>query len=263
MRSGSQELIGRLSVQPQAPLCDWTLELNTSRTTSPVYHKPTIKAGDSVASWTMIQGYLKSLGAIDGARLTLGGRGDPLLSPALFDVIAEARRCGIEAIHIETDLAAADESLAVALAQSEIDVVTVLLPALTPVTYAAVMGTDAMATVLNNIKAFVTERARRARGVPILVPTFVKLAANLAEMDAWYDQWLTAVGAAVIVGPRLFGSPELELADMSAARGKAARPARVHVSAEGHATVRDDDNAVLHSLGSIGDQSIEELLKAA
>jgi hypothetical protein len=259
MRTGSQELINRLALHPRGMPRDWTLELTTARATAPVYQRQSPVTVECDVNWTDVQSRLKELSAVDDIRLTIGGRGDPLGSPMLFDVIALAHENGITAIHIETDLAQVDESLAVALAQSPVDVVTVFLPALTPATYARVMGIDAMARVLDNIKTFVTERARRGRGVPILVPTFVKLAENLAEMDAWYDQWLTAVGAAAIVGPRFFGSPELELADMSPARGAQRQASRGFIGADGDVIACDDDNTAIGPLGVVGSSSLTQL----
>ena len=41
-------------------------------------------------------------------------------------------------------------------------------------------------------------------GVPMLVPIFTKCRQNLGEMEFWYDQWLRALGSAVIVGPERF-----------------------------------------------------------
>lgn len=200
---------------------DVTIELNTARTTRPVYWHAANTNDGLVRDAAMRT--LSSLKNPGDVRLTVGGRGDPLRRSAeLFDVINKAREIGVAAIHVETDLAEANESHAEKLARADVDVVSVYLPALTSATYESVMGIDALPRVLGNLKSFVTARLSRGRGVPVVVPTFVKLAANLAEMDGWYDQWLAAVGTAVIVGPSACGAPELELADMSPAWGRKA-----------------------------------------
>src|SRR5205823_81595 len=44
------------------------------------------------------------LAEADDVRLTLGGVGDPLVAPHLFDIVAAARDAGITALHVRTDL---------------------------------------------------------------------------------------------------------------------------------------------------------------
>ncbi len=221
LKMSAEELVQLLETQPSRALVDVTIELNTARTTRPVYWPAATTTDDLVRSAAART--LAGLKNPADVRLTIGGRGDPLRrANDLFETIATARAMGIGAIHVETDLAEADDELAMKLAKSDVDVVSVFLPALTPAMYEKVMGVDALPCVLENLKAFVTTRLSRSSGVPLVVPTFVKLAANLAEMDSWYDQWLGAVGAAVIVGPSSCGAPELELADMSPAWGRKA-----------------------------------------
>ncbi|HLL89471.1 MAG TPA: SPASM domain-containing protein, partial [Tepidisphaeraceae bacterium] len=170
---------------------------------------------------------------------------------------------GVHSVHVETDLAGADESRAAKLAAAAVDVVSVFLPALTPATYAAVMGADAYARVLNNVRTFVAERqARTGGGVPIFVPTFVKLAANLAEMDAWYDQWLNAVGTAVIIGPSDCGGqvPNVAVADMQPGRrGACARLSeRLAVLSDGTIVPCDQDVTGRQPLGMVGRDTIAD-----
>lgn len=246
MTTGAEELARRLSAEPadDAPPRDVTIELNTTRSTTPIY-LPVRDASDAGATLDLraVFGLLNDLKHTDDIRLTIGGRGDPLDSPILFDVVAAARAAKVASIHVETDLATFDAKQIVQLASSEVDIVSLFLPALSPDTYATVMGTDAMKRVLDNLKTFVTVRAARGRGTPLVVPTFVKLAANLAEMDAWYDQWLSALGVAVIVGPRALGAARLELADMSPAMGRNAadRPLRLYLRCDGSTTTCDAD----------------------
>ena len=82
------------------------------------------------------------------------------------------------------------------------------------------MGIDGYDTVMQNIKQLVIRRQSLSRGTPIIVPTFAKCRQNFAEMETWYDQWIRALGTAVITGP---GScdPELSLTDVSPPRRKA------------------------------------------
>jgi hypothetical protein len=65
------------------------------------------------------------------------------------------------------------------------------------------MGADRMNEMLGGVRALLAGRG--ASQLPLVVPMFVKCRANQHEMEAWYDQWLTAVGSAAIVGPSDFG----------------------------------------------------------
>src|SRR5207302_2542279 len=100
---------------------------------------------------------------------------------------------------------------------SPVDVVSVHVPALTPQIYAKVMGRDAYAAVIENIRWFVAERQSRGSMLPLLVPVFTKCQENLPEMEPWYDQWLRAVGSAVIRGPSDCAGqiPDVSVADMA------------------------------------------------
>ncbi len=139
----------------------------------------------------------------DDGRLTLAGRGDPLRSPDLFATIQSATEAGLS-VHLETDLLDADAETLQRLATSGVAVVSVHVPAMTSQTYASVMGVNAMATALRNL---LTLHALSLRvGGPIVVPTLVKVRQNVAEMEAWYDHWLRACGAAVIRGPDFFAN---------------------------------------------------------
>ncbi|MEM7809701.1 MAG: hypothetical protein AAF561_16445, partial [Planctomycetota bacterium] len=55
----------------------------------------------------------------------------------------------------------------------------------------------------------------------------VKLAANVAEMEAWYDQWLRAAGSAVVRGPDALNlSPADDVLGLAAAPlNRSERPA--------------------------------------
>src|SRR5213075_308025 len=238
--SSAQELLNRLEAHREPDLLprDVTIELTTQRHTKPIF-LPVGQTFLSVASGTTdknvcptrsdlsledAERIFTELAAYDDTRITLAGVGDPLLHDGFLDIIAAAQEAGIHAIHVETDLLVCAEKIE-QLVDCGVDVVSVQLPAMTPATYAKVMGVDRISNVIDNIKRFVTHRQIRGRGVPLLVPTFVKLADNLAEMEIWYDQWLKALGSAVIIGPSDFAGqmPTIELADMQPPRRSACR----------------------------------------
>jgi spiro-SPASM protein len=203
------------------------------------------------------------LAEVDDLRLTLAGVGDPLLYEPLFDVIDAAASAGIKAISVETDLLDVKADRLGQLARSAVDVVSVQLPAVTAQTYAAVMGVDGMQTVLANLKEFFERRNGYGRLTPMVVPTFAKCRMNLAEMETWYDQWIRAIGAAVIVGPSDYCGkiPDAGVADMSPplrrACGRLAR--RMTILSDGVVVSCEQDVTGERAMGTLPEDSIVEI----
>jgi radical SAM protein with 4Fe4S-binding SPASM domain len=125
------------------------------------------------------------------------------------------------------------------------------------------MGVAAYAAVLENIKRFVTERQAARGRVPLLVPVFTKCAQNLAEMEPWYDQWLRAVGSAVIAGPSDFAGqiPDAAVADMAPTRRSACArlSSRMTVLCDGRVVSCEQDVLGRQVVGEIGKQSVTEI----
>ena len=151
----------------------------------------------------------------------------------------------MRAIHLETDLLTDDASIIDQLVDSHIDVVSVHLPALSQPTYRDVMGVDGYAAVLENVRRFVTRRQQQGRGVPLLVPVFTKLRQNLVEMEGWYDQWLKALGCAVIAGASDYAGliADCGVADMSppVRRGCGRLASRMTILSDGRAVSCEQD----------------------
>jgi radical SAM protein with 4Fe4S-binding SPASM domain len=197
---------------PQTSPREVVLELTPRRSTRPIYLPPPIDRPDMELAPAIH--LLNELATIDDLRLILAGAGDPLLSPIVFDVLTRAADLGIAAA-IETDLLGINPSDIARLAESRADVISIHLPAATAATYQTIMQTDGFKTCLDNIGLLASQRQARSASTPLLVPTFTKLAANLAEMEPWYDHWLRLFGSAVIVGPSDFSG---SIPDVSAAR---------------------------------------------
>ncbi|HEY1629331.1 MAG TPA: SPASM domain-containing protein [Tepidisphaeraceae bacterium] len=238
------------------------LELNTDRATSPIFwpgkHQCTQRAPISVAMATQI---FQQIANCDDIRLTFAGVGDPLLHENFFEILDAAKNAGIRAIHVETDLLPNEP--VERLADSEVDVVSVHLPALARATYAAVMGVDRFVDAIENIKRLVTRRHERISGVPILVPTFVKCQINLGEMEQWYDQWLKALGAAVITGPSEFAGliPNCGVGDMSPPKRRpcARLWSRMTILSDGKIVACEQDVSGRQMMGDVGTQSISQV----
>jgi hypothetical protein len=205
---------------------------------------------------------LEELAGIDDLRLVLAGAGDPLLSPGVFEILRRAAEFGI-AVAIETDLVGLDESAVFALAESNVDIVSVHLPAATAQTYLAVMQFDGFKTCLDNLRRLIGRRQSRRAGTPLIVPTFTKTQANLAEMEPWYDHWLRLLGCAVIAGPSDFSGsiPDVAVARMEPPlRKPCARLAgRITILSDGRIVSCEQDFYGKQTLGQIGRDSIQSV----
>ena len=258
IRSEAEELVRRMAGSEEVDDLprEVTLEINTDRATKPIYWPGRYLdvARPSMPAKTANRLFAE-LAASDDMRVTLGGVGDPLLAPDFFEIITAAADLGISSIHVETDLLA-PEAVIKQLAAAPIDVVSVHIPACTAQTYAAVMGVDAYVRVLDNVRVFLLERQRLSRGTPLLVPTSTKCAANLAEMEQWYDQWVRAVGTAVIIGPSTCGGqlPDVSVADMSPPRRRpcARLSSRMTILSDGRIVSCEQDVIGRQLLGEVG-----------
>ncbi len=238
---------------------DVVLELNTARLTRPTYWPGRHLAIDRPElTLAVARRLVAEIATADDVRLTLAGVGDPLLSPVCFDVIAAAVSAGL-AVHVETDLLSADDGDLAQLAASGVDVVSVHLPAVTGHTYADVMGTDAAATVVANLGRLLD----LAHGTPLVVPTFTKTAANLAEMEAWYDYWVRRAGHAVVAGPSTYAGrvPDVSAADMTPPRRRACGrlASRLTVLSDGRVVSCETDVLAAQPMGRVGDRPLTDI----
>jgi len=199
--------------------------------------------------------------ACDDVCLTLGGCGEPLAHPDLPALIAAAHAAGIFALNIETDGQALAGPLADALADSPADTFSVFLDANTPELYARLKGADHFDRLVRQLEAFAART--RARGGPTLVPHLTKTADTLDEMEAFYDRWLRAAGAAVILGYNDFAGqiPDQAVMDMQPpCRFPCLRLARrLTILADGRATLCSQDFSGRYAFASAADHSLADL----
>ena len=266
--SRAEELVQRLSgceAFDSLPR-EIVLELNTERKTSPIFspskalsiHRPELSLDHAKILF-------EELAAVDDVRLTLAGVGDPLLAEKVFAIVAAAREAGIDTIHLETDLLP-DVNLSLAqLLTSGVDVISFHVPATRPETYQAIMGMDGFVQVLENVRALLTVRQEHKRGVPVIVPVFVKCRQNLAEMEGWYDQWLRSLGCASILGPGDYAGqiPDVAVAEMAPPRRKpcARLSSRMTILSDGTVVACEQDVLGAHPLGQIGVDSIQDVYR--
>ena len=238
------------------------LELNTTRATRAIFHPSTHLTITRPNLTTDIAAKVAAqAAAYDDTRFTLAGVGDPLLHPDFFDILSAIRENGIHAIHIETDLAGLSPATVEQLAAADIDLVSVHFPATSVGTYAAVMGVDALASVMENMQRFV--QARNGRFVPILIPLFAKCVQNQQEMEPWYDYWLRTLGVAAIVSPRDCAGqiPDASVADMTPPRRVPCRrlQSRLTILSDGSAVPCEEDVLAREPLGNITANSLAEI----
>jgi radical SAM protein with 4Fe4S-binding SPASM domain len=264
--SGAEELVRRvhgLRAPDDLPR-EVVLELNTDRSTRPLYWPGrTLKIDRPTFSLEHARHLFGELGLLDDIRLTLAGVGDPLLCPEVFTIIDAARLEGRVCIHVETDLHDVSPEQVSRLAASPVDVISVHLPAILPQTYEKVMGCDGYTRVMENIRHLLAERQARRSSLPILVPIFTKCEDNFAEMEPWYDQWIRAVGSAVIRGPSDCAGqiPDVAIADMAPAGRKPCGrlSSRVTILSDGRVVSCEEDVTGKQVMGRIGETSLREI----
>ncbi len=238
------------------------LELNTTRATRAIFHPAThLTVSRPDLTVEVAAKIAAQAAAYDDTRFTLAGVGDPLLHPGILNILRAIRSAGISAIHIETDGVGLPAASAEKLAASDIDVLSVHLPATSVGTYAEVMGVDTLAEAMSNMQRFV--RAREGRFVPILVPLFAKCARNMKEMEAWYDYWLRTLGVASIIGPRDGAGqiPDASAVDMTPPRRVPCRrlQSRLTILSDGSAVSCEEDVLARQTLGNIATEPLAEI----
>jgi radical SAM protein with 4Fe4S-binding SPASM domain len=186
-----------------------------------------------------------------------------VLHPDFARIVESAHEAGIGALAVETDLLGISANAIDRLADLPLDIVSVNLPAVTAQTYQKVMGIDAYLMVMENLTRLVQRRQANKRGVPVIVPTFVKTAANLQEMEVWNDHWIRTLGSAVIVGPTDFAGqvPDVSLVQMEPPRRRACSriSRRMMILSDGQMTACEQDFRGAHALGRLGTDSIESI----
>lgn len=210
--------------------------------------------------------------------LTLGGLGDALLHPDWADLAIYARERGVWSLCVQTDLLV-EASVLERLLQAPIDIVTVRMNADRARTYEQAMGLDAdtFKRLISNMEWLLNERNRRAAdphrpcspapGVPWIVPSLVKTAQTLDDLETFFDRWTHFAGHALIEGPSdgCGLMPDQALADMSPPRRFACRQLdrRLTVQADGRAVLCDQDWLGRRPIGDAASTPALELWRAS
>jgi len=201
----------------------------------------------------------EELARTDDSLIVFGGFGEPLRHPDFPEILRRARHAGIYGIALRTTALDLDADRIAAILDAHVDVVSVLLDAGSAATYRALHRFDGYDRAVAGVEALIEAQKARGLTTPIIAPEMVKIRANLAEMEAFYDHWLRRTGAAVITGPA--GRPELAVMDMAPpARSPCPRLwSRLLVLADGRVVLCDQDAAALHPIAHLEEGGICEI----
>lgn len=203
---------------------------------------------------------IDELTARDDIRVVLGGFGDPLLHPEFIRCLEYCRRAGIFGLAVRTPAVHLDKTIGDALFACEIDVLNVLIDAVTASTYRRVHAADHFDRVQDNLNRFLEAQCTGQKPVPLTVCELLKSADNLDEMETFYDQWIIKAGSAVLGGPSHYAGqwPNRAVMDMAPpARMSCNRLFnRLMVLADGRVTACDQDFQGRHAVGSLAEQSL-------
>ena len=195
--------------------------------------------------------------------LTLGGLGEPLLHPDWERIVRAAKRAGVMALCVETDLLCDSDDIK-RLIEIEPDVISVRLNADTSKIYRSVMGVDAFDTVATNLRVLFS---KRKRGYPWIVPRLIKTPETLADMESFFERWLRAEGAAVIepARPGCGLMPVLSPVPMAPPRRVPCRQLadRMSILSDGMVALCDQDWLGRSPLGDAKIHTLQEIWKRA
>ena len=209
----------------------------------------------------------------DDALMVLGGFGEPLRHPRFPEILEKicAKRevgGGVYGLAVRTPGADLSDECIDALVAHGVDIVEVTLDAWTSELYDQLQSPNdpavaSLETVLARIDRLEQARKDHTSVRPLVVPHFTKSRDNVHELDDFYDGWLRRLGAVTISGYSHFAG---QLEDQSVIRmapstrlGCRRLGARCLVLADGRVVLCDQDFAGLQTIGSIKDQTLEEI----
>ena len=209
----------------------------------------------------------------DDALVVLGGFGDPLRHPQFRSILERIRANleigqGLYGLALRTSAVDLGDEHIDALVSCGVDVVEVALDAWTPERYARLQSPNDLEAadleaVLARLDRLGQARNDRPSVRPLVVPHFTKSRDNVHELDDFYDGWLRRLGAATIHGYSHFAGQleDRSVISMSPPSRIGCRriTSRCMILADGRVTLCDQDFKGLHTVGSIKDQTLEEI----
>ena len=213
------------------------------------------------------------IGRNDDSLCVLGGFGDPVRHPRFTSILDRLRPAGpggrsVYGLAVRTTGTDLDEAVSEALVAHGVDILCVSLDAWTPELYAEVQGSGCsdgatLDEVLGRLNRLTEVRERHESAAPIVVPEFCKAKGNVGELDEFYDGWLRRLGTVSIIGynhhaRQLEDRAVIGMAPPSRTPCRRIR-SRCLVLADGRVAACDQDFRGLHTIGRIGERSLEEI----
>ena len=254
--AGCEEQAGRLPKE-------LVVEINTERSLRVAgYPQGRGDLGRGPMSLEQFVKIVKDCGEYDDVRVTLGGAGEPLAHGEVGAMVRAAKEAGILGVNIETDGRGLKGELADELLEAGVDVVSVFLDANSPELYQALKGEDCFAEVARGVEQF-ADKAKQLGGRTMVAPHLIKMRETMAEMEEFYDRWITRCGAAVMVGYNDFAGQVADKAVMDMAppmRWACGRLfERMMILADGGVTMCEQDFGGKCKLGNVFEQSVGEI----
>ena len=177
--------------------------------------------------------------------------------------VDRCRKANIFAVAVRTPAVHLDQAAVDTLMAARVDVLNVLLDAATAETYCRVHQADYYDRVIANLDRLAEAHQRAQQPQPLIVCEMTKTGETIAEMETFYDNWLSKTGAACLVGPSDYAGQWPDLAVMSMVPPKRFPCLRLFsramVLADGRVTVCDQDFRGQHVLGTLADSSLAAL----
>ncbi|MFK7758366.1 MAG: 6-hydroxymethylpterin diphosphokinase MptE-like protein [Phycisphaerales bacterium] len=138
------------------------------------------------------------------------GRGDPLTHPDVFPMIDTLKSKGIASIELRTDLVdliVNSTATPEQIIESGIDVLSVDVLANSRSLYEVMTGVDGFERLLDVMQSLFSARNNQASDIsgslprPWILPRMTRCDAVYADIESFYDRWLTVCGCATIDAP--------------------------------------------------------------
>jgi len=210
---------------------------------------------------------LPELGAAGDVNLTLGGLGDPLAHPGVFEFIAAARGAGVCGLHLATSGRWLDEDKVDRLAEADLDVVSVRLWGNTPETWKRQTGRDDFDRVTRLVEELIRRRRDRGRSLPCVIVEMMKTVESVGEVEGFFDRWHGVADGSVIRGYNNFAG-QIADRDVLHPYPGVRFPCvqlfrRMTVTAKGDARVCGQDIRGKRILGNVFEQGFERIWHGA
>ncbi len=207
---------------------------------------------------------LVTQGAAAGQRsLGFGGLWEPLLEPALPDIVAAARDRGLVDAMFNTNGLALTEKVGRALIGAGLTRLMISLDAATAETYAIIRAGSDFETVSANIENFMALRKRMGRVLPLVRLSFCRTAANEHELPAFLERWHGVVDFFSLQAYGRYDTPNPPGFPLQAGPSPAGRCAQPHkrllVRHNGDVLPCCDASGTALALGDIQTQSLAEI----